>query len=283
MNRGLRTVLVLVVALTMAGLASYAVYRAIQNIPVREVEVAQVFTVVAAKGLPVGVMITGEDVKLVPWPAANPIAGGFAKTDQVVGRGLVAAVTENEPITEAKLAPREAGAGLAPSIPPGMRAMSVRVNDVIGVAGFVVPGSRVDVLVTVMQQQDMMNRIVVPNVLVLAAGTRFDTAEAKGGKPIPTAVVTFAVTPQDGERIALASTEGKITLALRNPLDTQPIVTPGVRLSGLLGSMPAPPVEKKVGGMKMMVAARPPLPPPPPPAYKVEMIKAAKRSEEVVK
>ncbi|MBP1685308.1 MAG: Flp pilus assembly protein CpaB [Deltaproteobacteria bacterium] len=283
MNRGLRTVLVLVVALTMAGLASYAVYRGIQNIPVREVEVAQAFTVVATKSLPVGVMISRDDAKVVPWPAANPIAAGFSQVDQVVGRGLIAPVAENEPITEPKLAPREAGAGLAPSIPPGMRAISVRVNDVIGVAGFVVPGSRVDVLVTVRQQDDMMNRVVVPNVLVLAAGTRYDSAQAKDGKPIPTAVVTFALTPQDGERIALASTEGKITLALRNPLDAQPIETPGIRLSRLLGSTPAPPVETKVRGIKMMVAASPPPPPPPPPVYKVEMIKAAKRTEEVVK
>jgi pilus assembly protein CpaB len=283
MKRGLRTVLVLVVALTMAGLASYGVYRAIQNIPVREVEVARVFAVVAARALPVGIMIAKTDVKVVPWPAASPLAGGFSQPDVVVGRGLVASVMENEPITETKLAPREAGAGLPPSIPAGMRAISVRVNDVIGVAGFVVPGTRVDVLVTVSQQQDSMTRTVVSNVLVLAAGTRYDQEQARDGKPIPTAVVTFAVTPQDAERIALASTEGKVILTLRNPLDTQPIETPGARLSGLLGSMSAPPVEKTVKGRRVMVAQALPPPLPPPPIYRVETIKAAKRTEEVIK
>jgi pilus assembly protein CpaB len=282
MNRGVRTVLVLAVALTMAGLASYGVYRVIQNIPVREVEVARVFTVVAAKALPVGVMIGKGDVKVVPWPAASPLVGGFSQPDAVVGRGLIAPVVENEPITEIKLASRESGGGLPPTIPNGMRAISVRVNDVIGVAGFVVPGTRVDLLVTVSQQQDTMTRTVVPNVQVLAAGTRFDQDQARDGKPIPTTVVTFAVTPQDAERIALASTEGKIILALRNPLDSQPVETFGARLSGLLGAVSAPPVEKTVQGRRIVVAAAPP-PSAPPPPYRVETIKAAKRIEEVIK
>ncbi len=283
MNRALRTVLVLVVALALAGLASFGVYRAIQRIPVREVAVARVFTVVAAKALPVGVSITKDDVKVVPWPAASPLADGFSQPDAVVGRGLVASLVENEPITETKLAPRGSGAGLPPTIPTGMRAISVRVNDVIGVAGFVVPGTHVDVLATVTRQQDSMTRTVVGNVQVLAAGTRYDQEQAKDGKPIPTTVVTFAVTPQDAERLALASTEGKVILALRNPLDTLQTETPGVLLSGLMASISAPPVGKTVQGRKVM-AAPPPLPPPPRPAiYTVETIKAAKRTEEVIK
>jgi len=146
MNRGVRVLLVLLVAIAMAGIASYAVYQGIQRIPAREVEVASQPVVVAAKALPVGALIGPGDVKLAAWPSKSMVAGAFAAIDDVAGRGLLAAVLENEPVTTAKLAPREAGAGLAPTIPLGMRAVSVRVNDVIGVAGFVVPGSRVDVV-----------------------------------------------------------------------------------------------------------------------------------------
>jgi pilus assembly protein CpaB len=118
---------------------------------------------------------------------------------------------------------------------------------------------------------------------VLAAGTAYDQGQAREGKAVPTTVVTFAVTPQDAERIALAQTEGKVFLALRNPLDTQVVETPGVRLSHLLGTPSAPPVAKTVSGRKVMVAASSPPPPPPPPVYRVETIKAAKRAEEVIK
>jgi pilus assembly protein CpaB len=281
MNRGIRTLLVLVVALALAGLAAYGVYRSIQSIPVREVEIAQVHAVVAARAMPAGEMLTADNVKVVPWPAATPLAGGFSRGEDVVGRGLIAAVVENEPITEAKLAQRGSGAGLPPTIPAGMRAVAVKVDEVIGVAGFVVPGSHVDVLATVeRQQQDAMTRTFVPNVQVLASGTRYDRAQ--DGKPIPTTVVTLAVTPQDAERIALAQSAGRVVLALRNPLDVQPVETQGARLSTLLGSVSPPPVERTVKGRKVMVAQSPP-PPPAPPVYRVETIKAAKRTEEVVK
>jgi pilus assembly protein CpaB len=280
MNRGIRTVLVLVVALVLAGLASYGVYRSIQNIPVREVEIAQVRAVVAARAIPAGEMLTADNVKDVPWPAATPLAGGFSKVADVVGRGLITAVVENEPITEAKLAQRGAGAGLPPTIPAGMRAVAVKVDEVIGVAGFVVPGVHVDVLATVEQQQDTMTRTFVPDVQVLASGTRYDRAQ--DGKPIPTTVVTLAVTPQDAERIALAQSAGRVVLALRNPLDVQPVETQGARLTTLLGSVSPPPVERTVKGRRVMVAQPPPAPPAPP-VYRVETIKAAKRTEEVVK
>ena len=113
------------------------------------------------------------------------VPGVFAKVDEVLDRGLIATVEENEPLIAAKLAPLEGGAGLPPSIPQGMRAISVKVNEVIGVAGFVVPGTRVDVMVTIRQQEESMTRVVVSNVQVLTAGTRIDQENAKDGKPIP--------------------------------------------------------------------------------------------------
>jgi pilus assembly protein CpaB len=284
MNRRNRTIFVIAIALVTATIASFGVYRAIQRIPVREVEVPSVYAVVASAHLPVGTLVTRDHVKLVPWPERNQVPGAFAAIDAVVDRGVIQPIGKNEPLTESKLAPTGAGAGLPPTIPAGMRAISVKVNEVIGVAGFVLPGSRVDVLVTVDQTSGVrdgsMSRVVVSNVQVLTAGTRFDQEKARAdGKPIQTTVVTLLATPSDAERITLASSEGKLMLTLRNPLDTLPTETQGVRVANLLGAPAPPPVAKKVQGKTVMVAPAPPAPK----AYTVEAIRAAKRSEEVVR
>lgn len=282
MSRGLRTLIVMLLAVGMAGLATYGAYRAIQTLPVKQVEAPKTSVVVAAGPLSVGAMIAKENVRVVPWPAEVPVKGGFASIDQVIGRGLVATVAENEPLTETKLAPASAGAGLPPTIPAGMRALSVKVNEVIGVAGFVVPGTKVDLLVTVGSQEESMARTVVSNVLVLAAGSRYDQDRStKDGKPIPATVVTLALMPDDAEKVVLATSEGRVMLALRNPLDTTPTETRGVRMGALMAPPSAPPQEQVVKGQKRLVA--PPPPPPPPKAYTVETIRGAKRSEEVVK
>jgi pilus assembly protein CpaB len=293
MNRTTRTVVVMAVATLMAGIASLGVYAAVKSIPVREVEVAHTFVAVAAHNLPTGSRITEADVKLVAWPAKNPISGAFSEVKPILDRGLVAAVAENEPFTETKLAPLGSGAGLPPSIPPGMRAMSVKVDEVIGVAGFVVPGTRVDLVVTLRgsgQAQESMSRTVASNVLVLTAGTRLDQEQAKDGKPQPSTVVTLAVSPSDAERVALASSEGKISLALRNPLDVAPTETAGVHVAALrlgMGSAPQPEAAKAPPApARRPVAVVAPPPTAPIPAqkiYTVEAIRGAKRTEESVK
>ena len=293
MNRQVRTIVVIGIALLAATIASYAAYAAIRRIPPREVEIATRHAVVAAKNLPTGVRITSDAVKVIAWPARTPLPGGFDNVDQVVNRGLLASVVENEPLTETKLAPKEAGAGLPPSIPPGMRAMSVRVNEVVGVAGFIVPGSRVDVMVILRgQKSDGLARTVVSNVQVLTAGTRSDQENSKrDGKAVPSTVVTVMVSPNDAERIALAQAEGQIMLALRNPLDEEPTTTAGVRTAALLSGNgvslaaqdePAASVAKP---KPKPVAAAPPPPPAPeaPKLYTVEAIRAAKRTEEAVR
>jgi pilus assembly protein CpaB len=283
MNRRNRTLVVLLVAVLVASAASFAVYRAISRIPVREVEVATVHVAVAAEDLPMGTMITKEQVKLVGWPASNPVQGGFSSPEALVGRGLVQPVKANEPLTESKLAAVGAGAGLPPSIPPGMRAVSVRVNEVIGVAGFTVPGTRVDVLVTLSKGEQSVARAVVSNVQVLTAGTRFDQQQAKDGQPIPSTVVTLMVTPDDAERIALAQSTGSIMLVLRNPLDIVPTETRGIRMASLMGTPDPPPVVKAFKGQPRLVTPAPAPPPPPAPKlYTVEAIRAAQRKEEVV-
>ena len=286
-----RTVIVMLVAVITAGIASYGVYQAIQRMPVREVEIPGVQVVVASGYIPVGTRLTKDHLRVATYPARNPIPGAFADPQQLIDRGVVDTLSENEPITATKVAGPEAGAGLPPVIPPGMRAMSVRVNEVVGVAGFVLPGTRVDVILTVADDGDgsgmkePMSRTVLSNVVVLTAGTRYDQDTGKAGEAQRATVVTLAVLPEDGERIALATSEGKISLALRNPEDADPTKTTGIRFASLMKG--AGPETKVDPPTRRVVAVRPPAPKPTEPvvpaAYRVETIRGAKRAEEVVR
>ena len=285
MKKQHRTLIVMLVAVATAALGSYGVYLAVLQMPVREVEVASMQVVVAAQPLTMGTRIHPNHLRLVAWPSRNPVPGAFTDPKALVDRGVISPIGENEPITMSKVASLEAGAGLPPVIPEGMRAISVKVNEVIGVAGFVVPGTIVDVLVTVRPtgalQEEPMTRTVVSKVQVLTAGTKYDQEKSKNGEPIQTSVVTLAVLPEDAERIALASNEGKITLALRNPLDINSTDTKGIKLAALMrGTGPEPVVDHTRNRVVAKVA---PPTPPPPPIYTVEAIRAAKRSNEVVK
>lgn len=285
MNRQTRTFVVLAVAVVVAALASYAVYRAVASIPVRQVEIATAKAVVATRPLAVGELVTADAVKVVDWPARTPLTGGFTRIEDVVDRGLIAQIGENEPLTESRLAPKEAGAGLPPTIAEGMRAISIRVNEATNVAGYVTPGNRVDVVVVITPRQndpERISRVVLSNVEVLTANTAFDQEEARReGRAVRSTVVTLMVTPEDAERIALAQAEGQLTLTLRNPLDVEPTVTQGIRKANLFTSpaTPAPATPRPA----VRRAAAPPAPPPPVvPAvvrYTVETIKAAKRDE----
>jgi pilus assembly protein CpaB len=284
MSRNSRTLLVLAVALAVAGGASFMVYRAVQNIPIREVEVKSYYVAVAARPLPLGTMLTTGDVKLIAWPESAKVAGGFSKTEEVVNRGLIDGVAENEPITANKLAPVGSGAGLPPTITAGMRAISVRVNEVVGVAGFVAPGTFVDMILTMTRQRDEpVSKIVLSNVQVLTAGTRIDQEQAKDGKAMPSAVVTLLVTPENAEKVTLAGSVGTITLILRNPLDQDPVETKGMRVAALMGAPEPPPVVKTVSGVRRVVEKPREAPAPAPSIYSVETIRAAKRTAEVVK
>jgi pilus assembly protein CpaB len=286
MNRNTRLLIVLIVALGAAGIASFAAWHAVRTMPAREVSVPTVKTVVAARSLPLGTLVGPSDLKLVTWPAASVVPGAFTATDAVVNRGLVAAVAENEPVTAAKLAPAGAGAGLSPTIPNGMRAISIRVNEVVGVAGFVQPGAHVDVVAVVRgDTSSTVSRLVLTNLTVLAAGTRADQVRANPNAPqTPTTVVTLLVSPSDAERLALASAEGSVTLVLRNPLDTSDVATEGTRLTALTGGRSAP--VPTVGQVAPSVSRRPAkvIVPQPEvlPAYTVETIRAAKRSQETL-
>lgn len=284
MNRNARTIAVLAVALILATASTYLVYRAIQSRPTKEVEVAHAFTVVAAHPLPLGTMLAPTDVKVVPWPAASLVPGSFTTVDDVVGRGVIAAVAENEPLSGNNLATKQAGAGLPPTIPPGMRAISVKVNEVIGVAGFVLPGTRVDVMVILPEgQTGSLARVVVSNVQVLAAGTKYDQDAAKEGQAMPSTVVTLLVQPEDAEKIGLASNQGQIMLTLRNPLDTAVADSTGVRTSSLAGGPSTAPAAASARPRRAPVPAAAPEPPPQPKIYSIEVIRGAKRTEETIK
>jgi len=270
----LRIFIVLGVAIGLGGTFALATYRYIQNRPVREIALPTTPVVVAAADLGLGSELRREDLRVIAWPTDALPAGSFSDVQAIIGRGLVQKLAQNEAILPGKLAPVGAGSGLPPVIPEGMRALSVRVNDVIGVAGYVLPGTRVDVVATVnptSQQTDITSKVVLTNVLVLAAGTRIER-DAEQNKPISVSVVTLLVGPSDAERLALASTEGKIQLALRNPLDTTAPPTPGIRPAALLGYAPPRPPA-------LRAAARP-VPPPPPPT--VEIIRGDKRAQEVL-
>jgi pilus assembly protein CpaB len=285
MNRRSRHVVVLAVAVITASIASLGVYRATAGMP-DAAAATQVPVVVAARALAIGTAVTADDVKVVQWPATSVVPGAIGAVKDVVNRGVLAAVLPNEPITTSKLADANAGTGLPPAIPPGMRAMSVKVNDVIGVAGFIVPGNRVDVVVTVRRNQMSMTSTVASNVQVLTEGTRRDQDKpATDGKPTESTVVTLMVTPQQGERIALAQSEGQIMLALRNPNDSDTTVSQGIRSDSLLAGVDtAPPAPAPKPTARRVVSAPPPAVEAPAPApNKVESIKAGKRTEDVIK
>jgi pilus assembly protein CpaB len=295
MNRRLRTIIVLAIAVVCATVATAGVVLYIKSRPPVVVLAPQAKVMVAARPVATGICLGEDDVKEALWPANTPVAGAFAERKDVIGRGLMAGVAENEPLTNAKLAPKEAGCGLPPSIHAGMRAVSVRVNEVIGVAGFVVPGARVDVLVTIRQDNTSRSRIVVPDAQVLTAGTRYDQDQAKDGKAISVTVVTLMVNPEDAERLALAAAEGQILLTLRNPLDVDKPRTPGVSTATLLVGDPGPlrpsplksaeatPPVRRRPAPKAVDAVPAVVPPPPPPGpYVVETIRKGAKQQEVV-
>ncbi len=224
MNKN-RAVIGLAVALVVALLLSVYVYRAFQQASaVRPVKTEQV--VVADESLPLGTRLDSSNVKTINWPGDSPVPGMLTSVQAADGRALLTPVVANEMILESKLAPREAGAGLPATIPEGMRAISVAVNEVIGVAGFVTPGTSVDVLVTgqipgaTQSGAEFVTRTILENVRVLAAGQKIE--QDKDGKPQTVPVVTLLVTPKDAGTLAMASTEGKIQLALRNTIDGRP-------------------------------------------------------------
>ena len=282
----IRVFIVLVLAVTAGGGLALGTYNYMQKAQARTVSMPTRPVVVASANLDIGADLTREDVKTIDWPASAVPVGAYGTIDEVVGRGLVAPVIQNEPILPMKLASKEAGAGLPPAIPPGLRALSVRVNEVIGVAGYVLPGTRVDVVTTLSptdKKQDTTTKVILTNVQVLAAGTKIER-DNQGGKPVAVNVVTLLVNPEESERLTLAASEGKIQLALRNPLDKGVTETPGIKPAALFGNQKQAPLAQ---ARVRMSAPRNPVPvviaPGEPEPVTVEVIRGDKRAREVVR
>jgi len=280
----IRVFIVFVLAISAGGVFAFATYNYVQKNSARSATTIPTRPVaVAARDLEVGAEIGPDDVKIVEWPGNAMPPSAMANREEIVGRGLVLPMIQNEPFLEIKLAGKEAGAGLPPAIPPGLRAVSVKVNEVIGVAGYVLPGTRVDVVATVspsQQPSDMTSKVILTNVQVLAAGTKMERDSEKN-KPMAVTVVTLLVDPEEAERLTLASTEGKIQLALRNPLDKTTPSTRGIRPAALIGAAASTP--RPIAKSASTSAKAAPAPAPTSEPATVEMIRGDKRAREIVR
>jgi len=248
--------LFLVFALATGGLAAWLAinYLRQQTTPLLGGP-SKVEAVVAAKDLPIGALVTEKDVQTIDWPG-DALPPGFigAKAD-VIGRGLISPMRSNEPFLESKLAPKGVGGGMTTLIPEGMRALAVRVDAVVGVAGFVIPGTRVDVLLTMAKgtpTNEETTRVLMQDITTVAAGQTIQR-DAEG-KPMEVPVITVLVTPEQAETLVLASKEGRIQMALRNFMDTTTIVTAGAPVSALMRG----PRAVRVSGGTRTVVRRPP-------------------------
>lgn len=249
-------------ALVLSGLVAYFAYRVLSNrlSPPTE-DTVQI--VVAAEKLSLGNRLTDKQLRVANWPRANVPEGPFSDPNEIVGRGVIVPMSANEPVLDSKLASKEAGAGLTSVIPEGMRAVAVRVNDVIGVAGFVVPGSHVDIIIigTPREGGTTTSKIFLENVQVLAAGQSVE--RDVNGKPQNSQVVTMLVTPEDAQKLALAA-DSRIQLALRNPIDMAQENPRGVQTAMLYGtsSAAAPANEPRPRPMIVRYAPKRPKPEP---------------------
>jgi pilus assembly protein CpaB len=274
MNRN-RVVLTMTVAVVLGLLVSWYVYQQLSRAAAMQIKTGTTIQVVVATAhFAPGTQLQGKDLKYIAWPAADPATGMFTHLEDCVNRTVTTSVETNEPILESKLAPLGAGSGLTATIPEGMRAVSVAVNEVVGVAGFVLPGTMVDVLVTgspqTLENNVRLTRTIMENVRVLAAGQKIE--QEKLGVPQTATVITLLVTPEQANELALASAQGRIQLALRNAVDSKKTDPPPVYEAVLFGGTP-PVAVKSVAHMGSVSPA--PIPARAP--YTIEVIRGAKR------
>src|SRR3954469_2122106 len=258
MNRT-RLLMIGVLALAVGFLAAVYVYKNLQPRNGEPTDMAQVM--VAANDLQVGARVEDHDVRVIRIPSADLPPGAPRAKKDVVGHGVIIPISKGEFILPNRLAGENAGAGLPALIPPGMRAVSVRVNEIVSVAGFVTPGTRVDVLLTGAPtgSGEQQTTTVLQNVAVLASGHTLERTSS--GEAQNTAVITLLVTPDDAQRLTLASAEGHIQLALRNPLDTKQDEVPASNSRGLYHGMPVP-AAPHVAPVRHIITPKAPTPVP---------------------
>ena len=286
MNR--RFISVLMFAFVVAGGASMLLYKLVIGRVSTNAPAITSSILVATKNLDLGSVIDAADLRVAAWPGTVP-QGAVVKLADAIGRGITAPIYANEPVTESRLGEKGAGGGLAATIPPGMRAVAIRVNEIVGVAGFVVAGTHVDVLVSGNSGESPgtsggnATRTLLQNISVLSAGQDFkkDTE----GKPITVQVVNLLVTPEQAEMLSLAGSQMTVQLVLRNPLDTTVTAIPAVSLASIFGGQPAPAthglqVSHSLAVKRPPVAVTPPQSPAPPPGVPtMEIISGSNRTE----
>jgi pilus assembly protein CpaB len=280
-----RFLTVLGVSLLFALVISSVFYQmtARGNSPKKAEQTDQRDIVVAAKPMGVGVTVKPTDIKIAKTPAIAFPKGAFSRVEEVIDRPVISNILLDEPVLEGRLAARGSGLGLAPIIPVGMRAVAVRVNDVAGVAGYVLPGMRVDVLVTGRppDANGTITATCLQNILVLSAGTTMQ-ADARG-QAIQAPTVTLLVSPEQAETLTLANNEGHIQLVLRNGSDQTIEKTPGRGLDELYGRVSRPvPAPAAPRARPVAVRVAPPLPPPPTPPDQIVVIRGTQKSVETV-
>jgi pilus assembly protein CpaB len=274
MNR--RLLIILLCAFIIAAGCSYLVFRVVGN---RLIAGHQKTTrvVAAASDIKLGSVIRAVDLTTIE--IANPLPKGvILNTKDAIGRGVISDLYLGEPILDNRLAAPGSGGGLAATIPQGMRACAVKVDDVVGVAGFVTPGMRVDVLISgkspamATSNEGPITRTLLQSIQVLSAGT--DIQKDAEGKPKQVQVVNLLVNPQQAELLSLAGSETHIQLVLRNPLDTAIATPPGTGMAQLFGAVKAP------AKLQPAVLTHKTVPRPAARIYLVEVFNGAKRSEE---
>ena len=272
MNR--RLITILLIALVVAGVCTWLVVRlvGVRIATSKPVETTRV--IAAAKDIPLGAVLTSADLTTMGI-SGTPPKGAILKPEDAIGRGVVTQIYQGEPILESHLAVLGSGGGLAPTIPQGMRACAVRVDEVVGVSGFVTPGMRVDVLVSGNPpgsgaSEGVVTKTLLQNIQVLSAGT--DIQRDSEGKARQVQVVNLLVTPEQAQDLSLASNSLKIQLVLRNPLDTQIAKVPETAMGALFGGLAPPPAHPQAAPKKA--------PKPPADTYSIQVINGSKSTEE---
>lgn len=290
MTRPGAVAIVSVVALIFAGLASWGVYNYLQQETKKSKLTKTDQTVVATADLPVGTKLNATQLKVASWPKESRPPGSFADATPVVDRVVVRQIAAGEAVTEQKLLPKDikAGAGMMTYVvPEGHRAVTVGVNEVAGVAGFLSPNNRVDIVLSTLiprsSPPENISKIILQDVPILATGQV--ATEQKDGKPLIVPTVTLDLTPEDAEKLILASTKGTLQLLLRNVIDKAPAETRGATIFKVLGGVErtAPPVSARKAARPARRPAAAKTAPvkqaaPPPAPYTVEVIKGASKS-----
>jgi len=259
----------LFIALVLSAGATYLLYSRIKS--QKSAAPVTMKVVAAVDQLAAGTALAPQNLKIVDWPASIPLAGAFSRPDQVIGRSLIYPVNANQPLVANDLAAPGSGLGLSVKIPDGMRAISIRSNDVVGVAGFLYPGSHVDVLLTFRPDNASapLTQTILQNVDVLTAGQTLEPDPK--GRPQAVNVVTLLLNPRDAQKLVLATQQGSVQFVLRNGADQNKPEQKPVLTSQLMADV-APPVPRP------HVAAAAPKAPRPPDYYTVETIQGEKHT-----